>query len=225
MQPRKTLLMISVATVLIAGCSKPQPESETVSTSPSSTEVAESLPAVSTPADAAVSQPAQADAAAAVAFDMTKIPVSDKPLDAFPYLAPPAGYVLENTETKDLARVPFWTGRALEFVEGKVHQARIDADGEKSYSRFEVLKRVDEALTALGAVRVTQSEVPEELLEKELPKDFGVEFNAGAGGYYGGQEVSTYVLRRADKAVWFKVYSDTNSGSLLVAETEAAPPI
>ncbi len=58
--------------------------------------------------------------------------------------------------------------------------------------------------------------------EDELPDDFGVEFNAGAGGYYRSQELSTYVLRQADRVVWFKVYSGTKDGSLLIAETDAA---
>ena len=59
------------------------------------------------------------------------------------------------------------------------------------------------------------------MLKEQLPEDFGVEFNTGAGGYYGNQEVSTYVLRHADQVTWFKVYSDTNSASLLIAETRA----
>lgn len=155
-------------------------------------------------------------------FDLSTVPVTDVALGEWPYLAMPEGYEYRNDKTLDLSRVPFWTGQALEFVEGKVYLSEIGVLGEKSYSRFEVLKRVDEALTALGATKITTSKVPSEVLDKDLPEDFGVEFNAGAGGYYGNQEVSTYLIRHADRVVWFKVYSDGGGGSVLIAEGE--PP-
>ncbi|MCR6664182.1 MAG: hypothetical protein NVV60_13790 [Luteimonas sp.] len=38
-----------------------------------------------------------------------------------------------------------------------------------------------------------------------------------------GRDLSTYVLRQADRVVWFKVHAGNNDGSLLIAETDATP--
>lgn len=85
------------------------------------------------------------------------------------------------------------------------------------------MKRFDEALTSMGAQKITTSEINREILEEELPRDFGVEFNVGAGGYYGGEEQSVYVLRKADRTIWFKIYSDSNRGSVMIMESMAIP--
>lgn len=213
MELNETLLAAAVALVALSGCRKEE------------TPVGEARPAAETTQAPAAREPAHTEAVApaveeAVPFDVATIPVSDKPVGDWPYLAAPEGYELRSERTLDLSRVPFWTGQALEFVEGKVYEARVGAAGDKTYSRFEVLKRIDEALAALGAVKVAAGKIPRQVLDDELPEDFGVEFNTGSGGYYPGQELSTYVLRHADKATWFKVSSNTNSASLLVAEAD-----
>lgn len=215
MSLNKTLLVLCTGVALLAGCRNEQAEP---------TESA--APAIGAPAQdapAAAPEPAPVSEAPAAPFDPGTLPVSGEPLGEFPYLAPPEGYLLIDAQTRDLARVPFWTGANLEFVEGRVHEVRIQPIEGKTYSRFEVLKRLDQALTGLGATRITTSEIPGTVLDNELPKDFGVEFNAGAGGYYSGAgEVSTYVIRRPDRIIWMKVFSDTIGGSVLVAETEPA---
>ena len=217
----KTLLAAALAVAALSGCKK---EAAPAAEAPAG----DAVPATAEPAVAADAPPAAPDAAAAPAappatpFDITTVPVSDKPAGDWPYVPAPAGYAYPEARTLDLSRVPFWNGQSLQFVEGKVYETRIRAEDGKEYSRFEVLKRIDEALTALGAVKIVTAKIPDQVLEDELPEDFGVEFNAGAGGYYRGQELSTYVLRQADRVVWFKVYSGTKDGSLLIAETDAA---
>ena len=216
----KTLLAAALAVAALSGCKK---EAAPAAEAPAG----DAVPATAEPAVAADAPPAAPDAAAAPAappapFDITTVPVSDKPAGDWPYVPAPAGYAYPEARTLDLSRVPFWNGQSLQFVEGKVYETRIRAEDGKEYSRFEVLKRIDEALTALGAVKIVTAKIPDQVLEDELPDDFGVEFNAGAGGYYRSQELSTYVLRQADRVVWFKVYSGTKDGSLLIAETDAA---
>lgn len=219
MSYRKLALSALVVTALIAAC-KPQPTAPAADAPAPGADGASQAPAP----ESVPEQPATASAASAMAaFDMGKMPVSDKSLGEWPYLQVPDGYELQSATTKDLARVPFWTGDHLEFVEGKVFQARVREVDDKTYSSFEVLKRIDQALTALGAVKITGSKLLEDVLDKELPENFGTEFNAGAGGYYGGQASNVYVLRTADHVVWAKVFSNDNEGSLLIAETDATP--
>lgn len=229
MLSNRTLLVAALAAVTLAGCTRDAaPDSTTAAPSAADPAPAAAVPGAemqTPPAEPAPAAPAgDATSTAEVApFDVASVPVSEAVLAEWPYVAAPDGYAFDRARTLDLSQVPFWTGQALQPVEGKVFEARIRAVGEKSHSRFEVLKRFDQALTALGAHKITTSEVPADVIRDQLPKNFGVEFNTGAGGYYGGQEVSTYVLRRDDRVVWFKVYSDGNSGSMLIAESEDVP--
>ena len=218
MELGKTLLTLGVASALLVGCKK-QEEAVVEPVAEATAETA----AASAPAEETSLPPPPGVPAEAKPFDIASIPVTDKPLGDWPYLVAPEGYEWRGDKTLDLSRVPFWTGQALAFVEGKVFLGELKTIGEKSFSRFEVLKRADQALTALGATKVTTSGIPEAIHEKDMPENFGSEFYAGAGGYRSSeQEVSTYVIRHADRTVWFKVFADTNSGSILIAETEPA---
>lgn len=226
MLSNRNVLVAVIAAVLLAGCNKdaaPEPVPAADAPTPATVEPPEPVTSGSAPAGELPPADDAADAPEATPFDVATVPVSDIALGDWPYIAAPDGYELRNTRTLDLSQVPFWTGEMLQPVEGKVFEARVRETGEKSYSRFEVLKRFDEALTALGAQKITTSEVPRAVIDTDLPKNFGVEFNTGAGGYYGNQEVSTYVLRQTDRVVWFKVYSDGNNGSLLIAESGDVP--
>lgn len=213
----KTLTTVAIAAALLSAC-KPQAATEDVASEPVPAPAATPAPAPAASVEPVATE-AAAPAQAAAPFDIASVPLSDKPLLDWPHLAAPAGYELRSARTLDLAQAPFWTGRALQLVEGRVFEAQVSEVDDKAYSRFEVLKRIDEMLTAQGAVKIASGEIPSEVLDNELPRDFRTDLNAGAGGYYNGRESSTYVLRRADRAVWFTVYSGGNSGNLLVAES------
>ena len=127
----KTVLAMCMATALLAGCkakdtaAEAAPEAATAA-APEATAAPEPAPEATPAAPAAT--------AAAVAFDISKIPVSDKPLPAWPYVALAAGYHYDNNEnlaeqSKDLARVPAWTGSQLLWVEGKTFSDQIDNSG------------------------------------------------------------------------------------------------
>ena len=115
----------------------------------------ETADAAAPPASTAQTPAAATAAPAVTSFDINTIAVSDKPLGEWPYLVSPAGYQFSGNlaeKTKDLARVPFWTGSQLLWVEGKTYEAELRAGDGKTYSRFELLKGIDQALTALGAM-------------------------------------------------------------------------
>lgn len=213
------MLALGVALgVALSACKKPEPAPDAAA--PAAAETA--TPATEAPAAAPA---AAAAAAAAAAFDINAIPVSDKPLPAWPYIALPAGYEFDYADdmasrSKDLARVPVWTGGQLLWVEGKVFSDQIDNSDGKTYSRFEVRKNVQQAIEALGGVRITERSFDEatwDANEKALG-DFRQEFSRMQNAYWYDADADTYVIRRADKAIWIVFQSGNDQGALMVAE-------
>lgn len=231
MQPRKTLLLISVATALIAGCSKPQAETETVPASPPASEAAVAVPVAAAPSDMSVGKPAQAHDAAAATFDISRIPVSDKPLPEWPYIVLPAGYKFESADeiaqhSKDLARVPVWTGGQLLWVEGRTFSDAIANVEGKSFSKFEVRNNLQRAVEALGGVRLSERSFDEAFYnanQKEIG-DFRQEFSKVRDAYWYDNDADTYLIRRADKAIWVVAEYSNNDAGLMVAEGPLPEP-
>lgn len=218
MVPNKMLLAMALICLALSGCKKQEEASAQTPVVDATAQTETDAPEETTTTAPEAKAPASAQAEP---FDMASVPVTDKPPGEWPYVSVPEGYEWDDPKTLDLSRVPFWTGDRLEFIEGKVFMSRLKASGEKNFSRFEVLKRVDDALRAQGATKITTSKVPKSVIDADLPENFGTEFYAGAAGYYGDQEVSTYLIRHADRAIWIKVFGDINDASLLVAENTA----
>lgn len=218
----KTVLALAMAAALLAGCKKQADAAAAADAPAASTEQATT--AAPAPAQA---EPAKAPAATATStvFDIGSIPLSDKPLPAWPYVALPAGYHYYNNDdlagqSKDLARVPMWTGGQLLWVEGKTFSDAIRNDDGKTYSRFEVRKNLQQAIEALGGVRLSETSYDEATYtanEKALD-DFRREFDRIRDAYWYGNDADTYVIRRADKVLWLVFHSSNDGGGLLVAE-------
>ena len=218
----KIVLALCVATTLLAGC-KPKE---------AATPAAEATPAPAAEAptaqQAATAPQAPSATPAAAAFDIGKIPVSDKPLPAWPYVAPPAGYHYYRAEdmagqSKDLARVPVWTGGQLLWVEGKVFSDGIDNADGKTFSRFELAKGLRQQIEALGGVRVSERSYDRDFYtanEKALD-DFRQEFDDLQDAYWYDKDVDTYAIRRADGVVWVVLQTRNDDAAVLVAEGPA----
>ena len=218
----KTVLAMCMATALLAGCkakdtaAEAAPEAATAA-APEATAAPEPAPEATPAAPAAT--------AAEVAFDIGKIPVSDKPLPAWPYVALAAGYHYDNNEnlaeqSKDLARVPVWTGGQLLWVEGKTFSDAIRSDDGKTYSKFEVRKNLQQAIESLGGVRLSETSYDEATYkanEKALD-DFRQEFDRIRDAYWYDADADTYVIRRADKAIWIVAQIRNDDGGIMVAE-------
>ena len=230
MRMSKTLLALGVASALLVGCKK-QDDSAAADTATAAADAN----ATQTEAPPVETSPAATEAPAAkpavVAFDIDKIPVSDKPLPAWPYIALPAGYHYHEADdlagqSKDLARVPVWTGGQLLWVEGKTFSDAIRSDEGKTYSKFEVRKNLQQAIEALGGVRLAERSFDETVWdanEKDL-EDFRQEFDRMQNAYWYDKDVDTYVIRRADKAIWIVTQTDTGSGAIMVAEGPLPEP-
>lgn len=221
----KTVLASCVAMVLLVGCkAKETPAVETPPAAAAAQAPAEA-PATTTQAPAAT-----AVAPAASVFDINSIPVSDKPLPAWPYVALPAGYRYGNedlaAQSKDLARVPLWTGGQLLWLEGKTFSDSIRSDEGKTFSKFEVRKNLQQAIDVLGGVRLGERSYDETVYEanEKALSDFRQEFDRIRDGYWYDADTETYVIRRADKAIWVVVHMRNDGGGIMVAEGPLPTP-
>lgn len=223
----KSVLALCVAMALLAGCKPKDAEAPVAAPPPAAdAQAAAEAPAAAPPAEAAVAAPA------AAAFDIGKIPASDKPLPAWPYVVLPTGYHYYRAEdmagqSKDLARVPVWTGGQLLWLEGRTFSDAIRSDDGKTYSKFEVRKNLQQAIESLGGVRLSETSYDEATYkanEKALD-DFRQEFDRIRDAYWYGSDADTWVIRRADKAVWVVLQTGNDGGGILVAESPlpAAP--
>ena len=73
---------------------------------------------------------------------------------------------------------------------------------------------------ALGAVTLTQRSYDETVFEANKAElgPFRSEFDDIDDAYWYDKDARTYLIRRADKAIWVVVYADNYNGAVLVAE-------
>lgn len=224
---RTTLLSLAVAAALLSGCHKS--EDAAPAENAAATATAPSTPEAHTAPEPKLETPAAAPTAQS--FDITSIPVSDKTLPEWPYVTLPAGYVFQHADdlashSKDLARVPVWTGGQLLWVEGKTFTDTIEHSDGKTFSKFEVRKNLDQAIKTLGGVRLSEKAFDEATYkanEKEL-EDFRQEFSDIRDAYWYDHDSATYVIRRADKAIWVVAEFSNGDAGLMVVEGPLPQP-
>lgn len=98
------------------------------------------------------------------AFDMDAIAEAAPLEGAFPYFSIPDGYANPNQDIPidDYGKIPFWTGTDLEWVEGTVYQSVIMAADGENFSSIELKKLVDDMITAVGGVQITDSKMSQQ---------------------------------------------------------------
>lgn len=192
-----------VAFVGLAGCGQNADDTPDQASAPVEADVPN-------PAPAAVAQPSPA------AFDLSKVPVSTAQLGDFPHLATPAGYTVNDDSTMDLAAFPIWTGDDFQVVEGKVYMARSGTPEGKTYSRIEFERGIENAVKAAGGVRVTKSGAPSDVIER-LPESLRQDMGLGLGPIY-GNDLTSYVIRRADRVIWVQAVSDQNQTAWAIVD-------
>ena len=213
-----TVLSAGLALAMLAGCKQePTPVPEAA---PTTAAVPAPEPAPGSTAEVVTTPAASATAAPVAAFDANAIPLSTTPLGEWPYVAAPAGYEFESASSKDLARVPLWTGSELVWVEGRTFEADIDDADGKTYSRFELLKGIEQSLEALGAVKLSGRSYGEAFYrehEAEL-ESFRSEFDDIRSAYWYDTDASTWVIRRDASLSGVVLQSGTDDGAIMVAE-------
>jgi hypothetical protein len=118
--------------------------------------------------EVAPAAPAPETASGPVAFDIARIPVTDKPLGDFPFFTPPEGYRYTSLERRDsldekeslkeFSRHYFAVGKeTLRVVEGKILKGGFYDEKQESKGGLETLliqRNYENAITAAGGVSV-----------------------------------------------------------------------
>jgi OOP family OmpA-OmpF porin len=119
---RKTGIAL-LAALAVAACHKGEDEAATSNAMAPAENITTATPSNAEAAPAA---------APAAGFAIDKVPVSNAPLGAFPYIGLPEGYKWgsyqsspDKGEIRDFDHFTFWTGSALHDVEGKLFMAAI----------------------------------------------------------------------------------------------------
>lgn len=152
-------------------------------------------------------------------FDVSSVALSNAPLGAFPYIRLPVGYAQANQGTEAFADFPFWSGARFETIEGQVHQAQLVAESGKSFSRLELLRNLQQALTSAGAVKIFDGQIPSSAAEN-LPKAMQLSALEGLGDIYNSPS-ETWVIRRADKTLWVHLLVGSNTGAWSIVEQKS----
>jgi outer membrane protein OmpA-like peptidoglycan-associated protein len=165
-----------------------------------------------------------AEAAPAANFDITKIPVTNKPLGEFPFFTPPEGleYVnfrgsklVKKDSQKDFDNYPFATGeKTLHFVDGKTFHVSLQDVKRKSSTDLDALviqRNYQNAITAAGGVKVFDGQIDRNAYNALDQSD-----TARLG--HVSSKRQTYVIRRADAEVWIQVSCIVGRCDLAVAQ-------
>ncbi len=154
-------------------------------------------------ADSHGAEPAAAAVTAAAAFDPDSVPVSTRPLPAFPYLDWPSKVAPgdRHSKQKDFDRAWFVAGAAPHAAEGRVDRRHYSLR-RAGMSRLEAARNYEIALKELGAVRVDTMHPS----NKNFPAKNAAARHAFVTNKLGlngnGITYATYLVRTAEKRVW-----------------------
>ncbi|CAA9195579.1 OmpA family protein [Flavobacterium collinsii] len=154
-------------------------------------------------------------------FEINAIPVSDKPLGAFPYFNLPENYEgtpKNNTADYDVAY--FWVKDHFEKPEGKIFYARITAKEGKSYSDLEVAKNLEELIKSIDGVKISEMKVHSDS-SYTIPENNRIKYMNGYG-FMGNAITTTYLIRRPDRNIWVQLTpgDDAVSAGWMILETK-----
>ena len=216
----KTFYLLAISATLAIACKNKQKQN------------ADAAPAtdITTAAPVAPSSPAAAPAPAqaATAFDINSVPVSDKPVGAFPYFQLPGGYVFLDPnsyrgtgQTKDYDKEYFYVHGSYWPVEGKTYKAQIRVDEkakDKQFSKLELQKSFDDIIAQMGGVMLNNGDKLKEGEDKKLEPD------AYTNGYqhscHNYDDVHTYVIRQANEVIWVQYNLGSDNTDITVLETK-----
>ncbi len=204
--PLTLALLLGAVTMTLSACKKAEDAAPLPVGEPAATPAADSAPA-------AAEKPA--------GFDINSVPVSTVALGDFPYIQLPDGYTSQGyAETnKGFARFPFWVDGRSHWVEGRFHGRIIHADKGREFSQFEVIRNFDALIQQMGGVKVGESSVPKEEIER-WGDEITQGFYAGLGNVY-GDPVRVYVVRRPEGNVWLHLAVNSSSGAYVVGQEKA----
>ena len=226
------LLPALLASLALAGCR----QSATEAGDPAQAPPAAATPATTMPAPAST-MPAPAatsgDASAAgdangnanAGFDPTSVPESTATLPPFPFFDIPAG--MESTfDEKDkivnFDRQYFMAGDKPVAIEGRIFHDRFNlTGGERKYTKLEFMRNYENAVTALGGVKINTTQYTYPIIDAAGRRDELEKVNYAAPMVPDYQHDS-YLIRQGGKEYWIEVSvgSFPDHGYVVVLERE-----
>jgi OOP family OmpA-OmpF porin len=174
-------------------------------------------PVAEAPPVDATAEPANAVAAPAAPFDMSKVAVSTVKLGSFPYLSLPTGYAPRSEKTLDIARYPVWVGDHFQWVEGKVYDAGIHNAEGKDYSRYELQKNVEALVALAGGAKIAEGKVSDE--NQKAIQDARQTFDDSVSSI-GSEPVETFLIHQKDRDIWIQFTTTDGYGAWGIVEAK-----
>ncbi|HFK5529251.1 TPA: OmpA family protein [Elizabethkingia anophelis] len=156
------------------------------------------------------------------AFNIDAVPVSDKNIGDFPFFNMPEGLVSQNKPIeKKYDKVFFPIGGVMTPFEGKVWKANVvvkEGSGEQwALPYFE--KSFDEAITAVGGVKIFDGQITNEEYEKYSKEATNLGEDGDVG--YAGENIKVYVIRRKDQGnIFIQLTGNSASGKINILQEE-----
>lgn len=214
---------LALFVLLISSCKK---EDALPSGSPAANETTDA-PAIESAATPAETPTSETPALAISEFSVDRVTVSTAALPPFPFFKVPDGLVSALSEKDSnigFDRRYFIAGKKLVAVEGKVFRDFINlknADTDRQYSELEFHRNYENAITALGGKKISQSGLTDDMIKAAGGRDAVEKYwsNAAAVPDY---EHHSYLIRTADKEYWIHVSTGSipAHGFLTVLEKE-----
>jgi OmpA-OmpF porin, OOP family len=229
----KTKIAIIALILLLTACSKEDANDKAANISTDSKATTSSPAAVAKPEAPAAEfaakpvKPDEATPSNDKIFDMNTIPESSANLGSFPYLKAPETYTynykteIDPANISDFDKEYFAVNGKLMPVEGKSFKVRIEKDRSdgKRFNSLIVEKSFEEAILALGGVKVNNVPVPNKEIERVGDKELIQKHYGYSIDYNMLDEIKTYVIKTKEKQIWIQMsLMNDASGSLTILE-------
>jgi hypothetical protein len=147
-------------------------------------------------------------------FDITTIPISDKDLGAFPFFSFPKGIKPTNKPQElEFDRIYFPLADVMTPLEGRTFKTYLSNENSTTWSLAFVEKSYDEAITAVGGVKIFDGKVSKEELDRI--KDQSHYLGGEGNMHYYNRPVKVYVIRRSKGDDVYVQFSGSNSGGAI----------
>ncbi|HMB55618.1 MAG TPA: OmpA family protein [Arenimonas sp.] len=211
MRVRPHVLLLP-ALLVFAACSKPAdvPPADTQTPSPATTPAPAVTASVAAPAvPATVAAPVATAVPANTEFDPASVPVSTATLPPFPFFKTPEGLTsifADKEKNASFDREHMIAGGKIVAIEGKVFREgfKLDNPEGRSYSDIEFQRNYENAITALGGVKVSTVQYTDEVNQAFGSRDVVDKHYHGACAGVDCQN-DTYLIRQNNKETWIQV--------------------
>jgi OmpA-OmpF porin, OOP family len=228
--------LIAIA-ALVSGCQRQDaPPKSATAASPAATPP----PAATTqsptqppaPAPSAETAHATPKPAAVADFDPANVPISSGALPPFPFFKEPVGkrsvhWADLKTRERGFNRASFIAGKKLVTVEGKLFRDSFNLEdideGRRVYSAVEFHRNYENAITALGGKKISETQFTEEFIASNGGRDVIEKHLQGQPASDYMTEHHSYLIRTPQKEFWIQVSTGSLPlhGEIAVLEREA----